>query len=205
MEPVYVSDPENTVVDVPSCAPVEDVCSGVNHAAPAGVSLASVVASPPVSVEQAVATEVTPVSVITFPAGSTPSIVAYFAVPAEQAVTSGISPVSVVTSPAGSTPSCQEFIDHQCRCVESAALANSPSLRLHPEQDGLITHLSQGGRHVVVPVTLRRQVFDAVHVLSHPGVKATQRLLCRDYRQHHRLQPCQALVLPLRPVAADII
>ena len=41
--------------------------------------------------------------------------------------------------------------------------------------------LSTGSPRPLVPVSLRRQVFDAIHNLSHPGVRPTRRLVSRAF------------------------
>ena len=41
--------------------------------------------------------------------------------------------------------------------------------------------LSTGSPRPLIPVSLRRQVFDALHNLSHPGVRPTRRLVSRAF------------------------
>ena len=53
--------------------------------------------------------------------------------------------------------------------VEAVPLANSP----HP----LICDTSTGTQRPIVPLPWRRTVFDSLHGLSHPGIRATQKLI----------------------------
>ena len=47
-----------------------------------------------------------------------------------------------------------------------------------PMSDGkIICDMSTGVPRMIVPSLYRRQVFDSLHSLSHPGVRATQRLI----------------------------
>ena len=45
----------------------------------------------------------------------------------------------------------------------------------------LICDMSTGTPHPFVPVDFRRSVFDSLHSLSHPGIRATQRLITTRY------------------------
>lgn len=45
----------------------------------------------------------------------------------------------------------------------------------------IVCDTSTGTHRPFVPVALRRQLFDAIHSLSHPGVKATQKLVANRY------------------------
>ena len=88
--------------------------------------------------------------------------------------------VNLLPSPAASAPSRAEFVAAQSACSESRCLMDS-SLVVTEDADGLLVDTSTGGRRVVVPVSLRQRVLAAVHALHHPGIRATQRLLSRDY------------------------
>lgn len=48
-------------------------------------------------------------------------------------------------------------------------------------QYGLLCDVSTGTPRPVVPMSWRRQVFDAVHNLSHPGIRATKKLVSSKY------------------------
>ena len=56
-----------------------------------------------------------------------------------------------------------------------------------PFDEGRITLLcdtSTGKNRPVVPISLRRRVFDSVHQLAHPGVRATHRLMRERFVWH---------------------
>lgn len=91
--------------------------------------------------------------------------------------------------------------------VEAIPLANST----HP----LLCDTSTGGQRPLVPLQWRRTVFDSLHSLSHPGIRATQRLVTArsginaDVRRWTRsCIPCQRskvhrhTVAPLSPFPA---
>ena len=61
----------------------------------------------------------------------------------------------------------------QLSCPETTALLSNPSLRVVSMPYGessVLCDLSTGSPQPLVPVSLRRQVFDVLHNLSHPGV-----------------------------------
>ena len=43
----------------------------------------------------------------------------------------------------------------------------------------LLCDVSTGSPRPVVPPSFRKQVFDVIHKLSHPGIKGTRRLICQ--------------------------
>ena len=49
----------------------------------------------------------------------------------------------------------------------------------------LLCDISLGYPRPLVPPSLRREVFDIIHCLSHPGIRPSKRLICRDYVWHH--------------------
>ena len=57
--------------------------------------------------------------------------------------------------------------------VEAVPLANSS----HP----LYCDTSTGTQHPLVPKAWRRVIFDSIHRLSHPGIRATQKLITTRY------------------------
>jgi len=66
-------------------------------------------------------------------------------------------------------------------CQATAELQQSPSLRVSPLDIGgesLLCDFSTGIPRPLVPPFFQKQVFTAVHSLSHPGIKATRRLIC---------------------------
>ena len=48
-------------------------------------------------------------------------------------------------------------------------------------ESSVLCDLSTGSHRPLVSVSLCRQVFDALHNLSHPGVRPTQRLVLRAF------------------------
>ena len=72
----------------------------------------------------------------------------------------------------------------QLSCPEITALLSNPSLWVvsMPYGDSSVFHgLSTSSPRPLVPVSLCCQVFDALHNLSHPGVRPTQRLVSRAF------------------------
>ena len=72
----------------------------------------------------------------------------------------------------------------QTRCEETEALLSSTSLRIKKVVvDGWAVQcdFSTGVMRPVVPRKLRKAVFEVVHCLAHPGIRATQRLIAARY------------------------
>ena len=66
--------------------------------------------------------------------------------------------------------------------LQSSTTSLSLKTTLLPFTDvSLICDMSSGTLRPVVPVNFRRAVFDSLHSLSHPGIRATQRLLTARY------------------------
>ena len=70
--------------------------------------------------------------------------------------------------------------------VEQVKDAENTSLELKTvdipgSQSSLLVDVSQGGCRPLVPMSFRKQVFDALHFLSHPGVKGSQRLVSERF------------------------
>ena len=60
-------------------------------------------------------------------------------------------------------------------------------MQLQDEQIGdstVLCDISLGYPRPLVPPSLRREVFDVIHGLAHPGVRATRRLISRDFVWH---------------------
>ena len=97
--------------------------------------------------------------------------------------TTGASPPLI---PATSTEGVDllELAKAQCSCTGLAQLRNSSSLLL---ADFPIGHLSiccdiSGGRwRPLVPLLWQRKVFNTIHSLAHPGIRATRRLLAARF------------------------
>ena len=72
----------------------------------------------------------------------------------------------------------------QLVCQETQRLRASASLRVVqvPVEDlQLLCDASTGVLRPLVPVNLRRRVFEAIHGIAHPGVRATRRLISARY------------------------
>lgn len=52
---------------------------------------------------------------------------------------------------------------------------------LHESSDTILCDTSTGSPRPFVPDTMRRQVFDALHGISHPGIRATQKLIAHRF------------------------
>ena len=57
-------------------------------------------------------------------------------------------------------------------------------LRLSDSGPSVLCDVSQGHPRPLIPPTLRRQIFDSIHGLSHPGKRATRRLISQRYVWH---------------------
>ena len=82
--------------------------------------------------------------------------------------------------PDGSPP-LQEFADKQKVCKEVQQLKLSSALEVEehvlPSGDAVLVDVSAQHPRLLVPASLQQRVLAAVHGLSHPGVRATRRLL----------------------------
>ena len=58
---------------------------------------------------------------------------------------------------------------------------NIQPVALPTGQGSILCDVSQGAPRPVVPAPFRRSVFDALHNLSHPGTRATSRLICKRF------------------------
>ena len=78
----------------------------------------------------------------------------------------------------------ESLVAAQASCTEVAALSRSKSLDVRQVDWGsslILCDVSSGVKQPLVPNALRRQVFDSVHSLAHPGVCATRRLISSRY------------------------
>lgn len=71
-------------------------------------------------------------------------------------------------------------------CSEVRVLATSPSLKIEkrefPEVSGhILVDVSTGTDRPLIPVSMQRSIFDSVHNLSHPGARATRKLLSERF------------------------
>jgi transposase InsO family protein len=74
--------------------------------------------------------------------------------------------------------------DAQAGCTETQAAAASTSLRIKLFQVGgknLICDVSLSNPRPVVPASFRRVVFDHIHSIAHPGIRATKRMISARY------------------------
>ena len=53
-----------------------------------------------------------------------------------------------------------------------------------PNNTTLLCDVSLGRPRPLVPVSFRRRIFDTLHGLSHPGIRATRKLMARKYVWH---------------------
>ncbi len=124
--------------------------------------------------------------------------------------------------------------DAQAGCTETQAAAASTFLQIKLFQVGgknLICDVSLPNPRPVVPVSFRRVVFDHVHSIAYPGIRATKRMIsaryvwrgmaanitsfCRDFQRcargkvtttvHTQIQPIQLPVKRFSHVHIDIV
>jgi transposase InsO family protein len=99
-------------------------------------------------------------------------------------------------------------------------LFSSGSLDVHQvdwNSSSVLCDMSSGVRRPIIPTALRRPVFDSIHSLAHPGVRATRRLIssrfvwrglasdvrqwCRDCQACQRAKVTQQPPSPIQPIA----
>ena len=82
-------------------------------------------------------------------------------------------------------PSLEEFAAAQVKCKEVQALRSSTTLTVISKQlpsgQQLLIDVSTPSSRILVPSSLRQQVLNVVHELHHPGIRATRRLLRRNF------------------------
>ena len=96
--------------------------------------------------------------------------------------TNSLIPVSLVSTPP--TVNFQVLAEKQTTCPSVQDLSSSPSLRLSQEScEGvsLLCDVSVGTPRPLVPLDCRRDIFNAIHNLAHPGVRATRRLISAHF------------------------
>ena len=65
-----------------------------------------------------------------------------------------------------------------CRSIPQLQSSSSLHLQFFPAgQQSLCCDVSGGGRRPVVPLTWRKTVFNTLHSLAHPGIRASRRLI----------------------------
>ena len=91
----------------------------------------------------------------------------------------GASPLLVATAIPGGI-NLLELAKAQQSCAEVALLRTNSSLLLEDVPVGHLTiccDTSGGQRRPLIPLLWQRRVFDSIHSLAHPGIRATRRLL----------------------------
>jgi hypothetical protein len=109
--------------------------------------------------------------------------------PAEQPAASAVSagPASAAVpgfSPTSGGLDLLLLADAQAGCTETQAAAASTSLQIKLFQVGgknLICDVSLPNHRPVVPASFQRLVFDHVHSIAHPGIRATKRMISAHY------------------------
>jgi transposase InsO family protein len=128
------------------------------------------------------------VSEIRYVAGPDNTVADTLSRPPPTAADAGVQQVAAVssspTTPHHTTPpppvSIAEIAAAQPACADCASAHTSSVLRvqrLAVDGQELLVDTSSGVIRPLIPAALRRRVFDAVHGLAHPGVRATTRLI----------------------------
>jgi hypothetical protein len=105
--------------------------------------------------------------------------------PAAQQQQPAVNNVAPAAAPAVSPPlDIRELAAAQSSCADCQRAATSPSLRVvtaNLDSTPLLVDVSSGVFRPLVPGGHRRQIFEAVHNLAHPGYRATRRLIASRY------------------------
>jgi transposase InsO family protein len=157
--------------------------------------------------------------------------------PAASAAAVSAGPASAAeprSSPAAGGLDLGRLAEAQASCADTQAAAASTSLQIKLFQvDGkdLICDISLSSPRPLVPVSFRRAVFDHIHSIAHPGIRATKRMVsarfvwrgmaadiagfCRDCQRcargkvtstvHTQVQPIQLPVKRFSHVHIDIV
>jgi len=89
-------------------------------------------------------------------------------------------PAAVVAPSAAPVPDWKALARAQAECAETRVLASSTGLQVEHVrvgEDVVLCDVSTGVLRPLVPASLQRAVFEAIHGLAHPGIRATQRLV----------------------------
>ena len=76
------------------------------------------------------------------------------------------------------------LVKEQGSCPSIQQLLNSPSLQIQISavgQQQLLCDVSSGCWRPLIPLSWRRKVFQAVHTLAHPGIRASRRLISSKF------------------------
>lgn len=76
-----------------------------------------------------------------------------------------------------------QAVDPQIRALQSSPSTSLivEAIPLPDSSDAILCDTSTGSQRPLVPLNCRRIVFDSLHGLSHPGIRATQRLITARY------------------------
>jgi cleavage and polyadenylation specificity factor subunit 1 len=98
---------------------------------------------------------------------------------------------SPVPEPAASAPpvsqppvSIQDIAEAQPGCPDCARAVNSAALKVIKvtlDDSHVLVDVSSGVMRPLVPAPFRRRIFNAVHELAHPGIRASRRLIASRY------------------------
>ena len=97
--------------------------------------------------------------------------------------TAGASPLLMAATTPGGID-LLELAKAQQSCAGVALLRNNSSLLLEDVPDGHLTiccYTSGGRRQPLIPLLWQWRVFDTIHSLAHPGIRATRRLLAAHF------------------------
>ena len=89
-------------------------------------------------------------------------------------------PAAAVTAPTSQRVDYVAMAAEQQTCEETAVVRNSSALQIQEMSVAgtqLWCDVSTGVLRPLVPITQRRRVFEAVHGLAHPGIRASRRLI----------------------------
>jgi cleavage and polyadenylation specificity factor subunit 1 len=93
-------------------------------------------------------------------------------------------PAAAIAQPATVTVDFRQLAEQQATCGDTAELARSGTLQVQSLDIGghqVLCDTAGGRLRPLVPATMRKTVFLAVHGLSHPGTRATRRLVSARY------------------------
>ena len=99
---------------------------------------------------------------------------------------SGPEDTSLIAAVTRSCLDLHQIAQQQRECGEVAELAESPSLKIERREfpgvpGSILVDVSTGTDRPLIPQSMQRDVFDKIHNLSHPGVRATRKLLSERF------------------------
>jgi cleavage and polyadenylation specificity factor subunit 1 len=102
----------------------------------------------------------------------------------ENKVADALSRPAAAVTPGEQTVDFAQLAREQQQCPDVQQLRASATLKVQAVRVGdleLLCDVSTGVMRPLVPASMRRVIFDALHQLSHPGTRATRRLLSARY------------------------